>query len=221
MKSTEKEAARALRFKGLAISEIASTLKVSKASVSVWVRDIVLTSSQRKKINSNGFSVSAIEKRRVHRIANTHRKHREVIDAAKLDIPEISKRELFLIGIALYWGEGGKTNVNLTRISNADPVVIKIMMRFFRELCAVPADKFNGQVHIFSHLNAKAAEQYWSAISGIPIRNFYKTQSKPSSASKDKRHTLPNGTFQIYISDTKLQLKIKGWIEALAAFADT
>ena len=215
MKREEKDLATQLREKGMAMNEIAKRVGVSKSSVSLWVRDVSLTKDQRNTLNKNGFSTDVIEKRRTARIANTRNRRRVEMDLAKKDIKAISKQELFLIGVALYWGEGGKTERSMARIANADPYVISFMMRFFREVCEVPEEKFRGHVHTFSHLNAKKAEEYWSGISGIPGTQFFKTYSKPSIASKSKKDSLPYGTFQIYVCDTKLFYRIKGWIERL------
>jgi hypothetical protein len=103
----------------------------------------------------------------------------------------------------------------MARIANSDPGIIRIMMRFFREICLVPEKKFRGSIHTYSHLNAQAAEQYWSKVSGIPRSQFYKTYCKPSIASKSKMDSLPYGTFEIYVCDTVLFYQIKGWIEGL------
>lgn len=215
MKREEKDLATQLRKEGMAMNEIAKKVGVSKSSVSLWVRDVPLTKEQRNTLNKNGFSTDVIEKRRTARITNTRNRRRVEMDGAKTEIRTISKQELFLIGVALYWGEGGKTERSMARIANADPLIIKFMMRFFREVCEVPEAKFRGHVHTFSHLNAKKAEEYWSDIAGISRSQFFKTYSKPSIASKNKKDSLPYGTFQIYVCDTKLFYRIKGWIERL------
>ena len=218
MKSEEKMAAIALRKEGGSIKEIARKLQVAQASVSVWVRDVELTSEQRSMLTARGFSVDAVEKRRINRIASTRKRHQKIMEEAAKDIRALSRRDLWLIGVALYWGEGGKTNQGSARLSNSDPHVILIMMRFFKEICRVPGEKFRGHVHTFSHLNTTKAENYWAEISGIPKEQFYKSYVKKSAASKDKRETLPYGTFQIYVSDTHLFLKIMGWIEKIKEF---
>lgn len=197
------------------MNEIVRELKVSKASVSLWVRDILLTPSQREKLTARGFSVDVVEKRRITRIARTHQARVVLMKKAGEDLQSLPPRDLWLVGIALYWGEGGKTHRGMARISNSDPAIVQIMMRFFREICSVPEGKFRGHIHTFSHLNAQKAEKYWSQISGIPRRQFYKTYVKKSVASKNKRDTLPYGTFQIYVCDTKLFFKIIGWIERI------
>lgn len=215
MKHTERNRAILLRKQGKSLNEIVDELKVSKGSVSLWVRDIRLSASQRTKLNKRGFSVSAIEKRRLNRIENTIRRHQVVIDEAKGDVQDLSHYELMLVGTALYWGEGSKTNRNVASIANSDPSVIKIMMRFFKEILEVSQTKFRGHIHTFSHLNADEAENYWSEVSGISRTQFYKTYSKPSKSSLGKKDNLPYGTFQIYVCDTSVALKIKGWMERL------
>ncbi len=215
MKREERDKAVLLRKNGESMRDIAAKLQISKASVSLWVRDVVLTPAQRSKLNQNGFSIEAIEKRRLKRISSTKEKYSVVMREAGKEIVSLSLRELWLVGIALYWGEGGKTHRGMARIANSDPAVIKLMMRFFREVCDVSETRFRGHVHTFSHLNAKKAETYWSEVSGIPVKQFYKTYVKQSIASKDKRDTLPYGTFQIYVCDTTLFYKIIGWIERI------
>lgn len=216
MKKEEQEYARLLRKKGMSLNEIVHKVGVSKASISLWVRDIELSEQQKKKLSTRGRSVESVEKRRVNRISNTLKRHRVIIETAKENISSLSKQELLLVGTALYWGEGGKTKTGMARISNSDPEVIRFMMRFFREIFNVPVKKFRGHVHTFSHLNAEKAERYWSRVSGIPRGQFYKTYSKPSIASKGKSDSLPYGTFQIYVCDTIIFLTIKGWIEKLS-----
>lgn len=215
MKKLEKDEATRLRKQGKSMNDISRELGVSKSSVSYWVRDIKLTSQQRKSLTSKGFSVEAVEKRRRNRIVNTNRAHQIIVDKAKGEIAGLSHYELLLVGAALYWGEGSKANRNVASIANSDPAVIKLMMRFFKEICNVKQDKFRGHIHTFSHLNSEESEEYWSAVSDIPRNQFYKTYVKPSRASLGKKDSLPHGTMQIYVCDTNVALSIRGWRDRL------
>lgn len=214
MKVEEKRIARSLRKKGYSINQIINETGLVKSSVSVWVRDIVLSKNQQRRISERGRSLESIERRRAARLLNENNKRQIIVKSAKKDFNNISLRELKIIGIILYLGEGGKTK-NMVRIANSDPAVIKIMMRFFREVCCVPENKFRGIVHTFAHANITETEKYWSKISGIPCSQFFKTYTKPSAASLQKRNTLPFGTFDIYVCDTKLFLTIIGWIDKI------
>ena len=221
MKKIEKDKAIELRKEGKSLNEIVRILGVSKASVSKWVRDVELTDTQRARLTANGFSVDAVEKRRINRMKGTSEKHAAIMNEAKKEIEDLSEYELELVGAALYWGEGGKTNKGMARITNSDQNVIRIMMRFFREIFKVPEEKFRGHIHTFSHLNIEAAEEYWSKISGIPRSQFFKTYSKPSIASLNKKDSLPYGTFEICVCDTKIFLRTMGWIEGLKELTET
>lgn len=214
MKFEEKKQAIELRKKGMAMGEIAKKIKVSKSSVSCWVRDIKLSERQKNTLNKNGHSIGAIEKRRVARLANTAERHKVIYDAALIEAHSLRSNLLWSVGVSLYWGEGGKSQ-NLVRLSNSDPNVIIIMIKFFKEICGVEPEKFRGHVNTFEHSDVKETENYWSRISSIPRKQFFKTYQKNSSASLKKRHTLPNGTLQIYVLDTNLYFRIVAWMDYL------
>jgi len=215
MKNIEKRKARDLREKGWSMNDIKDKLHVSKSSVSLWVRDIELSDKQKQELSRRGFKKEAIEKRRKVILERAEKRRRGVVDRAKSEIKSLSKKDLFLIGTMLYWGEGGKTG-QVARVSNGDSNIIRVMMRFFREICEVPEHKFRGHLHIHPHLDYKKAEKYWSQLSGIPLSQLYKTYRKKNRSSKNKKDSLPFGTFDVYVCNLDLLLKIKGWIEGIS-----
>ena len=215
MKLEEKNLAINLRKQGWSMNEIKSKIGVSKSSVSLWVRNIQLTDSQKKELSQKGLTKESIEKRRTTRLGRENARRQIIVDNAKKEIFGLSDQELKLIGIALYLGEGGKANRGSVQLSNGDPRIIKLMMKFFKRVCKVPKEKFRAHIHIHPHLDIKKAENYWSSISGIPLKQFYKTYSKPNKSSQSKKNSLPFGTFDIYVHSTELFLKIKGWIEGI------
>lgn len=196
------------------MNEIAKQLKVAKSSVSLWVRDVELTEAQAHAITGKPFTTIAIEKRRTARLAHEAARREAIILQAKNDIPAISEKELWLMGVTLYWAEGGKTQ-RMVRFSNGDPEMIKIMMHFFRSVCDVPEAKFRGYIHIHPHLDHRQAETYWSVISGIPLAQFFKTYRKPNMSSQNKKDSLPQGVMDIYVLNTELFLKITGWARGI------
>jgi len=88
-------------------------------------------------------------------------------------------------------------------------------MRFFKEICYIPAEKFRAHIHIHSVAAVGEAEKYWSNVTGLPLLQFYKTYAIKSKSSKNVRTTLPYGTLDVGINDIELLLKILGWIEGL------
>lgn len=215
MKIAQKLEARTLRFNGLSINDIVTKVKVSKSSASLWTRDIILNKQQLSNLSLKNKARETIERRRFTRLTNAKAGRDRVSAKAEQSIQHLSPYQLKLIGIALYWGEGGKTQRALVRFSNSDSNMIRIMMRFFRETCSVPEKKFKGHIHMYNHEKVQIVEKYWSMITGIPISQFFKTYTKPSKASSQLKKTLPNGTFDIYICDTNLFLTIKGWMDKI------
>lgn len=215
MKINEKKESIKLRKEGLSLQEISRRLKVAKSSVSLWVRDIVLTQKQIKNLHNQQYTNIAIEKRRATRLFHENARRQLIVDKASSKIYGISKKELFLMGIALYWAEGSKTRRGMAEFSNSDPRLIKIMMMFFKEHCMVSKKKFRGHIHLHPHLNVHVAERYWSKISGISVKQFFKTSQQHNKASKGKKDTLPYGTFSIYVCSTELFLNIKGWMKGV------
>ncbi len=205
--------ARGLRAQGYSLNGICKELNAAKGSVSVWVRDIKLTPAQQQTILQSRRG--AIERGRLTRLKNENARRQIIIDTAQKQIKNISSKELWLIGVMLYWAEGGKTNRGLVRFSNSDPEMIKLMMKFFRKICKVPEAKFRGYIHIHPHLDYRAAEHYWSGLTDIPLKQFFKTYRKMNKASKQKRDTLPFGTMDVYICSTELFLKIQGWTKGI------
>ena len=214
MNDIRRNKAIALRSKGWSINEIATELHAAKSSVSLWMRNVSLSDSQQLDLSLRAHTAEAIERRRTSRLLNEGRKRDEITSLAYKAVGSLSARELWLIGTALYWAEGGKTK-RMVRFSNGDPEMIKLMMRFFRETCHVPDEKFRGYIHIHESLDTIAAEKYWSGISDISLSHFYKTYNKPNISSKGLRQTLPYGVFDIYITNAKLFLQIEGWTKAL------
>ena len=217
MKDKEKQQARKLRGKGISIKSIAKQLDVSKSSVSVWVRDICLNEAQIQKLHGNSHSYNTIEKRRQARLKNEERKRAKKIMSAEKAVPAIGSNDLFFIGIALYWAEGSKTNRGSLEFSNSDPELIRIMRTFFDTVCNVPKHKYRGHVYLHPHLDVERAESFWSGVSGIPKEQFFKTSQQHNRASKNKKDSLPYGTFAIGVYDIELFLKMQGWMNGLGA----
>lgn len=221
MKLLKQHKAKSLRKQGKSIKEIAHLLHVAQSSVSIWVKNVRLSSGQKALLKQNQFHSSVVERRSNTRKQKALLVRQSVVNTAKDEFKINSANILAILGAGLYWAEGGKTQRNLVRFSNGDPRMIKLMMGFFRKICGVSESKFRAHIHMPFSLNHLVAEEYWSSISGIPLTQFFKTYRKPDQFKLNPRETLPYGTFDIYICDTKLFLTIQGWIEKIVlAFND-
>jgi hypothetical protein len=217
MKAVERKEARQLRKQGFSLKEISRKIRCAKSSISNWVRDIPLTPGQIERLESKQDRARA----RAANHPNSPKRiwadiRNNLSDSACREMPaHCSSGVLRILGSALYWAEGNKADFNVINFSNSDPKMVALMMRFFREICKVPEGKFRGAVHIYPHLDVKKAVKFWSEATGIPLSQFHKTQFGISRASKNKRDTLPRGTFTIIVCDTRLKARLNGWIQGI------
>ena len=149
-KSDLKLRALALRRVGTSVKDIARELGVSRGSVSVWIRDVVLTPLQNKKLNEQ--RINAGHKGRMLGAQMNKRKKQERIALAEREasnaIKKLPKNDLFLIGLGLYWGEGVKASQSSTAVINSDPRIIKLMIRWFIECWGLGKERFQPRVFI-------------------------------------------------------------------------
>jgi len=139
-----KEAVISLRKEGKSYMQILKALGLkSKGTLSLWFKDLIFSQESQGLLSENmrlAYERNLFE-------ANDRRKKliREGNEAARIEgldsIHAISSRELMLIGAALYWGEGSKSEKVpgscILAFSNSDPVIIGIYMRFLREILNV------------------------------------------------------------------------------------
>lgn len=219
----DKNKAILLRKQGKSYNEIAKILDIAKSTLSLWLRDIKMPIEIEKKFwdKTRKNWAENITKFNKERAKIAQEKAQQIQDSASKDIKKISKRELLLIGSALYWAEGYKKSRWAIVFSNSDPLMIQLMMRFFREIPKVKEEKFFATAQIHPNITSEKAVNYWSKITKIPKKQFRKTYTRLTPSSKRKRafNTLPYGTLRVSISDVKMTNKMKGWISGLEKLA--
>ena len=208
MKLMEKITAIGLRKLGKSYSEIRKQVKVSKGTLSLWLRNIKLTPAQEKRL------YVTLRRRNAYKGAKAQQEKRiiktkQIIHEARKEVKHLFKNPLFLSGLMLYWAEGTKRGEQIN-FSNSDPRMIMFMMLWFRKICKIPEKKFRIKLYIHSLHCRKDVENYWSKITNISLNQFHKTFIKPTSL-KHRKNRLYNGTCMVRISDVDLFRKIKGW----------
>ncbi len=214
----------ALRKKGKTYGEIEKALKVPKSTIAWWLKDVKIPKTtqdkilekSRKKWKKNITSYNKIYAKL--RSQEAKEKREKIENETSKEIKNLSKKDIQLIGCALYWAEGNKKNKWNLRFANSDPAIIKIIMRFFQEICALPKEKIKARIHLYPEINHLKALNYWKKITSLPGNNFQKSQIQISKASKGKRprNTLPYGTLHLTAGNTKITCKVKGWIKGIS-----
>src|SRR3989338_470331 len=218
----KKEKAIALRKKGKTYSEILKEVLVAKSTLSEWFRDVKLSKPEFQRLTVKKLAAAkrggeAKHRQRIIRV-------QMIRDQALKDIEHISKRELWLIGIVLYWAEGTKEKDfhpgSSITFNNSDPRMIRVFVRWLFESCKITKDRIKCEIYI--HENSKNsiddARRYWSRASELPIDKFDKVYFKTNKIKTNRKNVgvLYYGLLRVKVSASSTLLRqVSGWTEAI------
>lgn len=190
-----KQKAIDLRKQGYSYSYISGVTFVPKTTLSDWLTNIPFKPN-RHTINTIGKALAASG-------AKKHLIKVESLNKAKLqaekDIKNISKRDLLMLGLGIYIGEGTKSN-NITRIINSDPKIIKLAVRWFKEIFGVGARHIRVTLHLYPDNDERECINFWSKSTGIPANQFQQTSVDRRENKKiSKRGKLKFGTAHVSV----------------------
>lgn len=120
------------------------------------------------------------------------------------------EKELLVAGIMLYWAEGNKQK-DTVDLANCDPRMIEVFLKFLREICQIDESRVRLLVYCYANQNVDELENFWSKITDVPRRQFFKTYVRKDYAEK-KSGKMKYGLVHIRYSDQKLVAQIKKWI---------
>lgn len=214
--SLVKKAIR-LRELGYSYSMISQMLGLAKSTLNYWLKNIPYSPNEEVLMRiklAHAKSAEAAHARKMADIVG-------VKDMAKRELGRLSKRDLWLLGIGLYLGEGSKLHEN-ARIINANPEIIKLAIQWFRKICGLKMTNFSLSIHTYPDNDVRETLNYWSKVTGLPREQFGKTQVDKRSDKKLKhKGKLPYGTAHLTIKamgskefGVRLHRRIMGWIEA-------
>lgn len=211
-----RERAIRLRKEGYSYGYIIKYVPVSKSTLSEWLHGVQFTPNR-----------YTIEKIKTARIASGKFKHETRIKSfkraeiqARKDMGNLSKRDITMLGLGMYIGEGGKT-LGITRITNSDPKIINFAIKWLKISFGVTVKNLKIRLHLYPDSQKDSCIKYWSKYTGIPVNQFFKptidirTDKKSSKAGK-----LPFGTAHLTVKglgDKKLGVYlhrlIMAWIK--------
>lgn len=217
-----------LRILGCSYNEVRKEIHVSKSTLSLWLRDVVLSDKARQRLDSRMKSEGSKKLIALNKLQTHKAEQRAKIAQAegRKNIHALNKKDLALIGAVLYWAEGykrlkirdGKKRMD-HKISfvNSDAEMISIFVRFLREILHVPSEKIRLSMRLYAHINENEARKYWMHATKSPGRCFFKTTYLISVASKRMRpyNRLPWGTLQVEVCDTAKFHYLLGMIDGV------
>ncbi len=213
--ATIREQVFKLREDGYSYNFISEKIGISKSTLSGWLSGVPYTPNKETIARIGKARAASGEWKAKRKLESFEQAAR----AAKNEIGKITKRDLFMLGIGIYIGEGAKTNDHI-RVINADPKIIKFAVGWFEKVCGLSRENFRIRLHLYPDNNIEQCIKFWSGASGIPMNQFQKTHIDIRENKKIfKKGKLPHGTAHLSIrSNGKkefgvfLARKINAWI---------
>lgn len=159
-----------LRKEGKSYSQIKKAVGVSKSSLSLWLRQYPLSEKRLRELRD-------FNEQRIERFRNTMRAKREsrlekVYQEEQNYLLPLTKKELYIAGLLLYWGEGAKTTPYAASLSNTNPEVVKFFLFWLISVLLVPKKKIIIRLHIYADMDKKEEINFWSKQLGLPLSQF-------------------------------------------------
>jgi hypothetical protein len=201
-----KNLARSLRRGGYSYSEIQKFVNIPKATLAFWFQDLKLSEEQLARLRKK--SSEAILTGTKSRSDNIARKIEQIELSAIKDIGKLSKRELWLMGIVLYWRNKNKNDVRKgVTFTSSDPDLIRLFLKWLKEVGQIEENEIALDLFLGRPKDKKEALNFWSIETGFSEGNFgnfyyYKRPSKSILRIRVKASSM-------------LARQLAGWIKSI------
>jgi hypothetical protein len=136
-----------------------------------------------------------------------------LLDKGRLLLGRMSEREFLVAGLALYAGEGAKTD-GCVKFANSDPRMIEFFTRWLRPFYEVDERRLRLKLYLHDGLDLEAANTFWSDLTGIPLAQFTKPyRAVPHAGIRRSKH--PMGCPAVSYSCASTHRAIMGAVHAL------
>lgn len=207
--------AEELRRQGYSYKLIEEKLGISRSTMSYWFKDQpFIPNGEVLARMKNGPAKVGIQRHNA-RVQEIKIQREQGIK----EIGHLSERDLWLLGIGIYIGEGSKSS-EIIRVSNADPAVIRLAVKWLQETCGLTANNLAVRLHLYPDNDEEGCLQYWQEVTGLPRKNFRRsTIDTRKDKQKAKIRILPHGTAHVTVVSNgdpekgrRLFRKVTGWM---------
>lgn len=213
-----------LRKSGASLKQIMEKLGISKSTAAFWSKGIKLSEKQKKLLK-----LRLIESGHRGRVMGAEANRKKKVESIKLATNEavslignITTRDIFVIGTALYWAEGSKaSSTSGFLLVNSDPIMIKFIYIWLVDIMKVSKLDIYGQVSIneIHRFREEKILNFWSNLLDLPRSQFVKTFfMKVSQKKVYSNHEEYYGVFRIGVRRSSyLKYKTLALIDLLKA----
>lgn len=197
-----------LRTEGKSIRDIQTQLGVPRSTLSGWLKDVVLTDRQKKRLN-NKARLALVNSRQKALKWHHHQKQLRLTKAdteAEKTLNNIDVNDLNILELALsflYLGEGAKKEV--TSLGNTNPLILKFFIKSVKKV--FPNSKLGkSELHLRSDQNERKEIDYWSKELNIDKNQF--TYIKDKRVAKSKTYPEYHGVCVVRFTEVAIQRRL-------------
>jgi hypothetical protein len=189
-----KETALKLRLAGYSYTYIHEKTGLAKSTLSYHLADVPFTPNSYTLQHQKSAQQKSAKTKHVQKLERLEVAEKTAIQ----DVGRITKRDILIAGIALYAGEGSKTQ-NLVRLVNTNPDIIRFFIKWLAVL-GVTTDHIAVRVHAYPETDIVKAESYWQHVTGVPKSQFQKVCIDRRVGKDRKRSSVhPYGTAHVTV----------------------
>ena len=216
----DRQRAIDLRKQGKTYGQINKELGITKSTLSGWLGSYPLSEKQLDslELNKKYSRQVATEKTRITKQKKHDKRLSDVYQKEKKRWKVLTKKELELAGIFLYWGEGAKLINGPISLNNTDPQVLKFTLYWLMNALEIPKEKIQVFLHLYNDMDIKKEMKYWSKELKMPLSQFAKPFIKESSRIKITHKGFGHGTCGLRVSSILQKEKIMMAIKAIADY---
>lgn len=215
----ERVEAVLLRRNGATYSALQQRFGIAKSTLWRWLKaeGLVDTQSQQyteRRLLAQQKAAEVVHRRRIE-------KTQVIVTGAKQEIGTLTERELMMVGIALYWGEGSKQKPHSVSagvaFSNSDPRAISVFLAWLQTICGVSLDDVILDLYIHETADGQSAQAFWSEQIGVSVEKLpIRWKRHKLTIHRKNIGTSYHGLVRVKVRrSTDLNRTIAGWIEGI------
>lgn len=221
MAPSMKEQAIHMRSKGKTYAEILAKVPVAKSTLSLWLREVGMSEPQKQRITKK--RLAAARRGALSRRNTRLEEERTFAQEGIREVGKLSKRELWLIGTALYWAEGSKQKEHAVSerlmFANSDVRMIRIFLLWLDAVGVAKSDiLFELYIHTDRKEDTATIQKWWAKELGVTLHELGRVYFKTGNPKTIRKNVgdLYHGLIRIKVrSSTHLNRKVGGWVEGL------
>ena len=207
-----------MRRQGKTYGEIrlAVNRQIPKSTLSNWCKNVILPNEYNERLKK--IIAKNSEKSRAYALViNKIRREKylqSIIEKEKRLAIKLRDKDVAKIALSmLYLGEGAKWKGHSGLfLGSSDPDIILLYILLLAKCHGIKSNQLRCRIGYRADQNIRKLERYWSHVTKIPIRNFYKTKPDPRTKGKKTRKVDYKGVCVITCAGARIQLEL----EALA-----